>query len=260
MNPNDRWTIHRHLAQTTDRRLDSVRRAPQHILLAGADDDATRSLLAQRYPKATFSEYDSRSDFLQAAAGRRKTGLLAKLAGKTIPQYCQSPAGALPEACADMLFANLSLITAKDPLAAFRSWSHALKPDGLLFFTHFGIDSLHGLITRLKSAGIEVAAPMLFDMHDLGDMLLDSGFYDPVTDTARLELTYSTPQAFWQDMDTLGLWASLHLSNETAARNLVEQQIAAGHFSITLETVYGHAVKKIRLPEGTLPIQFHPKK
>ncbi|HEZ3873022.1 TPA: methyltransferase, partial [Neisseria meningitidis] len=69
MNPQDKcWQVHRHLAEHTDQRLTLVRNAPKHILLAGADADISRSLLAKRYPQAVFEEYDSRADFLAAAA------------------------------------------------------------------------------------------------------------------------------------------------------------------------------------------------
>lgn len=51
MNPQDKcWQVHRHLAEHTDQRLTLVRNAPGHILLAGADADISRSLLAKRYP------------------------------------------------------------------------------------------------------------------------------------------------------------------------------------------------------------------
>ncbi|MDO4640245.1 MAG: class I SAM-dependent methyltransferase [Neisseria sp.] len=255
----DRWLIHRHLAQHTDERLQLVRKAPQHILLAGADADISRSLLASRYPKATFSEYDLRATFLEAAAARRKNGLLARLSGKIIPQHHQSMTDPFPEACADFLWANLSLITAPELPPVFRNWAQALKPDGLLFFTHFGIDSLQSLYACLKTHGIEVSAPSLVDMHDLGDMLLENGFYDPITDTSKLELSYASAASFWQDMEILGIWNALSFSDPDAARRLITQAIEAGNFSITLETIYGHAVKKAVLPEGASPVQFYPK-
>lgn len=260
-NTPDRWAVHRLLARNTDDRLQLVRRTPQQIVLAGADADESRRLLAARYPKAAFAEYDPRADFLQAAADARKTGLWQKLTGKTVPQHCQSLAAPLPEAAADMLWSNLGLITAHDPVPVFENWARALKPDGLLFFTHFGTDSLNGLTGRLKEAGIAVNTPMLFDMHDLGDTLLRHGFYDPVTDTARLELSYRRPETFWQDMETLGLWASLDFSDEAAARAAVGRMFAEGAtLTATLETVYGHAVRKRQLPAGENPVAFYPKR
>ncbi|MDO4907825.1 methyltransferase domain-containing protein [Neisseria sp.] len=260
-NTPDRWAVHRLLARNTDERLQLVRTTPQQIVLAGADADESRRLLAARYPKAAFIEYDPRADFLQAAAGARKAGLWQKLTGKTLPQHCQSLDEPLPEAAVDMLWSNLGLITAREPVPVFENWARALKPDGLLFFTHFGADSLSGLTGRLKEAGITVNAPMLFDMHDLGDMLFHHGFYDPVTDTAGLELSYRRPETFWQDMETLGLWASLDFSDEAAARAAVNRMFAGGAtLTATLETVYGHAVRKRQLPAGESPVVFYPKR
>ena len=261
MSDSDRWQIHRYLARQTDERLQLVRRAPQQIILAGADADESRRLLAARYPKAVFTEYDARPDFLAAAAQARKAGLWQKLTGKQVVQHCRPAGGALPEASADMLWANLALITAEQPVPVFENWARALKTDGLLFFTHFGIDTLKDLTGRLNTLGIKVETPMLFDMHDLGDMLFHHGFYDPVMDTAKLELTYGRAATFWQDMDTLGLWASLVFDDEAAARAAVEDIFAKeGGLAVTLETVYGHAVKKHILPEGESPVRFYPKK
>ncbi|WP_373741455.1 methyltransferase [Neisseria sp.] len=257
----DRWQIHRHLAETTDQRLEFVRREPQNICLVGADADISRSLLAARYPKAAFSEYDPRPEFLQAAAAARKDGFWRKFAGKTVPQTCLPVASPLPEAAADMLWANLSLITADDLPAAFLSWSKALKTDGLLFFTHFGRDTLAELKGRLKAQDIACETPVLVDMHDLGDMLAGNGFYDPVTDTAKLDLGYTKAETFWLDMETLGIWRASVFSDEAAARAAVDRIFAGeGRLNITLETVYGHALKKLTLPEGERAVTFFPKR
>ena len=261
MTLSDRWLIHRHIARQTDERLAIVTRTPQHILLVGADADESRSLLAARYPKAAFSEYDPRADFLQAAASGRKSGLLAKLTGKTVAQHRQALENPLPQACCDMLWANLSLILAEEPTQIFDNWANALQTDGLLFFTHFGIDSLQDLRRLLAEQGIRSEVPRLFDMHDLGDMLFHHGFYDPVMDTAKLSLSYRAAATFWQDMETLGLWQALQLSDEAAARTVINHMWQSGKpVEITLETIHGHAVKKLLLPEGESAMQFFPRR
>ncbi len=261
MTPPDRWQIHRHLATDSNERLAIVRQAPQQITLVGADADISRSLLAARYPKAAFAEYDPRADFLAAAAEMRKNGLWQKLTGKAVPQQQQSLTAPLPEAAADMLWANLSLITAPDLPAVFDVWARHLKTDGLLFFTHFGIDSLQDVLGRLNARGIAYTAPTLIDMHDLGDMLFHHGFYDPVMDTAKLTLSYRNAATFWQDMDTLGVWQALQFDDEAAARAAVDAMWASGELAdITLETIYGHAVKKLMLPAGESAVQFFPKR
>ena len=261
MNTPERWQIHRHLAENADARLQILTRTPQRITLIGADADISRRLLAARYPQAAFAEYDPRADFLAAAAAARKSGLWQKLSGKTVPQHQQRLAEPLPEAAADMLWANLSLITAADLPAVFDNWARHLKTDGLLFFTHFGIDSLQDLISRLNAEGIDCRAPTLIDMHDLGDMLFHHGFYDPVMDTAKLSLSYRTTATFWQDMETLGLWQALQLSDEAAARAVINNMWQSGKpVDITLETIHGHAVKKLLLPEGESAVQFFPRR
>lgn len=261
MNTPERWQIHRHLAQNADERLQILTRTPERITLIGADADISRSLLAARYPQAAFVEYDPRADFLAAAAAARKSGLWQKLTGKIVPQHQQSLAEPLPEAAADMLWANLSLPTATEPLPTiFQNWANALKTDGLLFFTHFGRDTLAELIGRLNAAGIACTAPIFMDMHDIGDMLADNGFYDPVMDTAKLDLSYRQAATFWQDMDTLGIWQALQFTHPQAAKDCVHRIFTEeGRLNITLETVYGHAVKKLALPQGESLVQFYPK-
>ncbi|MDO4696521.1 MAG: methyltransferase [Neisseria sp.] len=259
---NDRWLVHRHFAEHSNERLTLLTRTPQQILLFGADGDTSRKLLAERYPKAAFSEYDSRPGFLEAAAAERRSGWLSRLTGKSVPQHCRAADAPLPEAAADILWSNLGLIQAAEPLPVFRQWAHALKTDGLLFFTHFGRDSLTELLDRLKTEDIMCETPMFFDMHDLGDMLPDCGFYDPVMDTAKLRLDYTRAETFWQDMDNLGLWQSLRFvdnGSRAAARERITQWLADG-IGITLETVFGHAVKKNVLPAGESPVQFYPRK
>ncbi len=261
MNTTDRWLIHRRLAEDTNERLALVTLIPERITLVGADADISRSLLAARYPKAVFTEYDPRTTFLQAAADSRKSGFWQKLAGKHTAQHCQPVEQPLPPNSADMLWANLSLITAADPVPVLENWAAALKTDGLLFFTHFGVDTLQEITGYLKSQNIACRTPLLFDMHDLGDMLFHHGFYDPVMDTAKLTLTYRSAESFWQDMDTLGLWASLQFDDATAARNAIDHAWRHGALNaVTLETVYGHAVKKRVLPANESLVQFYPKK
>ena len=159
-----------------------------------------------------------------------------------------------------MLWSNLALTTESDPLPVFDAWAGGLKTDGLLFFSHFGIDSLPEVRALLAENGIACAAPALIDMHDLGDMLADHGFYDPVMDSAKLVLEYQSAESFRRDMDTLALWQALQPENESAARELAAQAVKDGRLRrITLETVFGHAVKKLVLPQGENLVQFFPK-
>lgn len=258
----NRYFLHQYFAQETAARLAILRHTPQHIALIGADGDISRALLAQSFPQAQFTEYDPRPDWLaHAATQRQPTGLLNKLFHKTIPQICQPFDFRLPEAQADLLWANLALLHTAEIVPILENWAAALKTDGLLFFSHLGGNTLPEIRRLLAAHGIACAAPTLVDMHDLGDMLFHHGFYDPVTDTAELVLTYQNPDTFWQDMDNTGVWAALRVSDDTAARAIVQDAWQTGTLTqITLETVFAHAIKKIRLPENESVVQFYPRK
>lgn len=253
----DRWLIHRRLAEDSVQRLAIVTAQPQHILLFGADNDISRSLLAERHPKAQFSEYDHRADFLEAAAQTRQTGWWQRWRGQTVAQTCQSAAAPLPVACADWLWSNLGIPADANLPTLAAHWANALKTDGLLFFTHFGRDTLNHVLSLLAEAGLPATLPFP-DMHDLGDILFHNGFYDPVIDTTTLQLAYHNTAAFWQDMDTFGLWSAIDCNNKAAAQACIDEALNTGHLKhLSLQIVFGHAVRRPVLAAGEHPIHFH---
>lgn len=69
----------------------------------------------------------------------------------------------LPEAkqSIDLIFSNLYLPHCENFNDVFNAWKKILKPEGLLMFTTLGLDP---------------------DIHDIGDLLLQTGFTDPVMD------------------------------------------------------------------------------
>lgn len=255
---NEQWVIHRYFAEQCDGRLDFVHKQPKSITLIGVDGDISRKLLAKRYPKAVFHEYDERNDVLQTVAKMRQPHLFSKWLGKGVAQTCQTALSPLPEASCEMLWSNLALLRSAEPMPVFRNWATALITQGLLFFTCLGRDSLQELIARLQADGIVIHWEQFYDMHDLGDMLADSGFYDPVMDTAKLCLQYQNAETFWQDMNLLGLWQTVRCADKAQAEAKINQYLAEG-LSITLEAVFGHAVKKLVLPEGEQEVQFFPR-
>ena len=70
-----------------------------------------------------------------------------------------------------MVWSNLGLLHQSAPQQVIANWANALKPDGLLFCSHFGPDTLKEILTLWREHGIIVQAPRLLDMHDLGDIL-----------------------------------------------------------------------------------------
>ena len=85
-----------------------------------------------------------------------------------------------------------------------------LKVNGLLMFSTFGPDTLR----ELSRAYLRRKAPWhraphtidFVDMHDLGDMLVESGFEIPVMDQEVLTITYRSPESLLEDVRGWGAY------------------------------------------------------
>jgi malonyl-CoA O-methyltransferase len=89
-------------------------------------------------------------------------------------------------------------------------------------------------------------------MHDWGDMLVQTGFAEPVMDMERITLTYETPERLLQELGELG--RNFHPARFPGLRGRawkarLERELAAqltgsdGRLSLTFEVIYGHALK-----------------
>ena len=165
-----------------------------------------------------------------------------------------------PPASLDMLWANMALHEAADPLALLAAWHRALKINGFLMFSCLGPDTAIELRAVYQQLGWPPAGHELTDMHDWGDMLVQTGFAEPVMDMERITLTYDSPERLLQELAELGRnfhparfaglrgrhWKARLL--EALSTHLVRG--VDGRLSMTFEVIYGHALKpqpKIRV-------------
>ncbi|AUZ06286.1 MULTISPECIES: hypothetical protein [Vitreoscilla] len=259
------WFVHQRLVTQMDERLDVLKNTPKDIAIFGADFDLSHAALSQRYPQASLQEFDARSDYLELSAEQRasKRNMWQKLMGKKTIQTQGVLTDIGATASFDVLWSNLAFVAESEPTKLFEHWSDVLRKDGLLYFTHFGPDTLQEIIMLLQIHGIQVAKNRFWDMHDLGDMLFHHGFYDPVMDVDRIHLSYQNPQRFWRDMEVLQVWQALGIADDDQenAQKIISQSLQNGELkNITLEVIFGHAVKKLVLPENESLVNFYPSK
>ena len=99
-------------------------------------------------------------------------------------------------------------------------------------------------------------------MHDLGDMLVQAGFADPVMDQETLTLQYDTPQALLDELRSLGgnaapdRFAGLRTPRWRARllRELEGLRGRDGKLEVSFEVAYGHAFRaapRLRPGEAT---------
>jgi malonyl-CoA O-methyltransferase len=224
-------------------RLDVVRLEPKLILDLGSATGAGARALTQRYASAQVIALDVSPLMLQAA--RRHQGWLRKF-GRIAGDATSLP---LRGASVDLVFSNLMLQWCNEPHRVFAEVGRVLRPGGLLTFTTLGPDTLKELREAWRRIDPRTHVNRFIDMHDLGDALIRSGFADPVMDTERLTVTYSTFELLAQDLKKSGSHninadRPRGLTGRGALRGLrehLETLRRDGVLPATLEVVYGHA-------------------
>ena len=107
------------------------------------------------------------------------------------------------------------------------------------------------------------------DMHDIGDLLVKTGFADPVMEMETLTLEYANVEAIARDLKAIGAHNTLPgrprgLSGRGRWKKMAERYEASrrdGALPATFEVVYGHAWKVAprRAADGRQVVDFHPK-
>ena len=157
----------------------------------------------------------------------------------------------VPAGRAQMLWANLNLHLAVDPVATLAQWHQALAVDGFLMFSTYGPDTLRELRAVYAEAGWPAPHPPFVDMHDIGDQLVHAGFADPVMDQETLQLSWTSADTLLAELRTLGAnlgpgrFPGLRTPRWHArlAQALARRADDQGRVALTVELVYGHAYK-----------------
>ena len=263
----------REIDRRMQERLDYVRIEPRRLLDLGCARGASLSGLKTRYPASEAVALDLSPAMLaplaEKAGGWRSwlpfSGRKA-LAAPVAADAAQLP---FPRDSFGLLWSNLLWHWLDDPVQAFAEAARVLEVGGLLMFSTLGPDTFAELRRAFGSAGAIARTQRFADMHDLGDMLVEAGFSDPVVDMEVVKLTY-------RDLDTL--LAELRASGGTCAmqnrghglmgkaawqamRAGYEAQRHEGFLPVTLEVIYGHAWKAPakQMEDGRSIIRFQPR-
>jgi malonyl-CoA O-methyltransferase len=240
--------LHGEIARRMTARLAAIRRQPRTVIDWWSFTGGAQQLLAAAYPTARRLLVEPTS----ALRARSEAGLarpwwsLRKGARATVIDVSEARGSE-----ADLLFANMTLHSEADPLATFVRWHDALAVDGFLMFSTFGPDTARELRALYRASGWGEPACDYLDMHDLGDMLLQAGFADPVMDMEQLTLTWAGPRELLSELRELG--GNFHCKRVAGLRtprwharlleSLATHVRRNGRLAVTFEIVYGHAFK-----------------
>jgi len=159
-----------------------------------------------------------------------------------------------PEDGVGLVWANMALHAETDVPALLRAWHRALKVDGFVMCSGLGPDTARELKAVYQQMGWGLPTIDFIDMHDLGDAFVKAGFADPVMDMERITLTWPNAEALLAECRQWG--GNVALGRQSGLRTprwrfrLVQALQSAlmrpdGRLGLTLELVYGHAVKPV---------------
>jgi len=235
--------LQREVGQRMAERLELVKLLPQRLLDAGCGTGAETALLLKRYPGAQVLAMDFAEPMLAQTRRhggwwRRPTCLCGDL--ESLP---------LADDSVDMIWSNLALQWVNDLGGAFREMWRVLRPGGLLMFSSFGPDTLKELRSAWAAVDGRSHVSRFPDMHDVGDLLLQARFADPVMDAEQLTLTYRDARQLMRELKAIGAHnATAGRPRGLTGKARLQAMLAAyegfrrdGLLPASYEVVYGHA-------------------
>jgi len=167
----------------------------------------------------------------------------------------------------DLIWSSLTLQWANDLECTLRDCHRTLAPGGLLMFATFGPDTLKELRTAFANIDAAPHVNRFADLHDIGDMLVNAGFSNPVMEMEMLTLTYADLKALMIDLKGIGAHNAAvtrrrGLMGKSAWQKLVqayEVHRRDARLPASFEVIYGHAWAgdKTRREDGRQVIEFN---
>jgi malonyl-CoA O-methyltransferase len=256
--------LHEEVGRRMEDRLQWIRLEPK----AWADWDPVRgglqahALVERRYPKAECLVPPMESAAALAALDSVSRPWWRRWAASAIRP------GPVPDGAVQMVWSNMALHMSAQPQTLIGQWHGALAVGGFVMFSCLGPDTVRELRPLYHAMGWPPPAHEFTDMHDWGDMLVQSGFAEPVMDMERITLTWETPGMALAELRELG--ANLHPRRFPALRGRqwrqsLEREMsralsgADGRLALTFEIIYGHALRpaaKVRMSaESSVSLQ-----
>ncbi len=258
--PEVPW-LHGEIARRMGEKLDLILLQPERVIDWWSALGAGAGLLEAAYPKAQQLRVEPDAVWAERsrAQAQRPWWTAARWTGGDVAVATEADE---IQPGAGLVWANMMLHAVVDPVALIERWHGLLRVDGFVMFSCLGPGTLRELRTLYARLGWPAPTPGFVDMHDLGDMLVQAGFADPVMDQETLTLRWPNPQALLAELRGLGgntapeREAGLRTPRWRTTLERELQALAApdGSIGLSFEVAYGHAFKaapRLRPGEAT---------
>ncbi len=244
-------------------RLGLLSQSPKRILDLGTGDGRHLSVLKKMFPSALVVGADICHQGL--ASCRQQRSLLSRVTGNHAGLVCLDAAQPQPfeSGAFDLIVSNL-LLPWVHPCETFaKELNRLLSSDGAFFVSSVGPDTLIELRHAWQQIDSAEHVNAFLDMHDLGDVLHGAGITDPVMDTERLQVSFTSVHKLLDELVHTGCTNVLYGRRRGLTSADVRDRLASHYSSApagevdeekvyaTLEVVYAHGWKgKPVLPAG----------
>ena len=247
--------LHSEVARRMAERLALIRLRPERIVDWWAFLGGSGEVLDAAYPKAQRIAVEPTAALLQrsrTATERSWWSRWRSAGGSTEAMLAADVAPGRPGPV-QLVWANMMLHAVEDPPALMARWQQALSADGFVMFSCLGPDTLRELRGLYRRRRWPAPTIPFVDMHDLGDMLVQAGFADPVMDQETITLSWSDPAAMLRELRMMG--ANVFPGRTAGLRtpgwrrsledDLTSLKGADGRLHLSFEIAYGHAFKAL---------------
>ena len=239
-------------------RLQDIQFSPVRIVELGCRSGLVSELLLSQNNEATIYSFDESQRMATLAKSRLKN----KNASIIVSEIDAVP---LQSNSVDLTVSNLAS-SFFDPQRFFSECHRILRHEGVLMFSIFGQNSFRELreaYSTLKQAGFQFD---FHDMHDIGDLLLATGYTNPVVDVETIKYRFNDISSLIENLRYCGIQSALlsntqELSSKRVQSNLEQayrrSSLDSGELELSIEYVYGFSWKK-ELRKGSASVEFHP--
>lgn len=179
-------------------RLDLLPIQPKQVIGLNIQLNTHLMELVKLYPEATLWIIDNNQAIVEAVPEHYHP--------LSIQYLCMDAETlAFKDQSIDLVIAHLTFHNYKAPLQWLASCLRVLKPNGVLLFSTYGADTWWELRQSLQAAEIPIDMPSFLSMIDVGNLLLQSQFRNPVVDRDYLTVSYRDLKQFFKQMEPLGI-------------------------------------------------------
>jgi len=236
-------TILDSIADRLFERLSLLVLSPSKIVDLGTGDARHLKLLQQQFKNAAVVGADLSLARLHEATGNRRFWQKHPLL-VCLDASCPLPFG---DDSVELVVSNMMLPWLSNAELLAAEINRILVKDGAYFISTAGPDTLIELRRAWSEIDDSQHINLFLDMHDVGDLMISSGMADPVMDTERLTVSYSSVDALLDELIGLGFINVLGGRRRGLTANSVRQRLAEnypvnkdGGIDATLELVVAH--------------------